>query len=1141
MSISRRHLFCIILLYISTDSLHAKQHSVYVQNYHQEFDYANADRIPSPSSSSFQKEDDIRSTSNEDLENFQSTTLPTAEFLSDISANDALSTITPVHDSRIGTDLISTSEKTILPHKSTNSPHNMSLPSTKNEYYDFDYREPTPPHEHVNQTTDTFQINNSTNPTFVQNYTDLLVDWSNKTHIVRKIFPINKQYETNSTILEEPAKHLTDRKSMQSLIHLLPPNFWSQIQHNQSIVPQNQTNYIKPFLPNPVLLAEAAAQAGLPGPGPYPIPEHLWPRNPPQTVLKLSKTTTTSRPLYLTQTTTLRPRPFVPVKPATSPPNNNNMHSLFAQLGFNCPLGVNNIRFPDRRLCNMYYTCLPSGLPEPNLCPEGHLFSESSYDCELTSKVNCGARVAAYFEPDDNQVDPITSTSQSQFAASNGTIECILGADGYFEDPLYCNVYHHCIAGMDYIEHCPNQLAWNEKKKMCDWATNVNCTGKTMPVVQSKTSFCTNRQDGRYPSEKYCNVFHHCIGGTDHIVRCTGELQWDDRRKECGWESSVHCGAPKKMLPHENKFNSTFCTGKTDGSYPNGEYCNVYHVCESGTDSMRQCPHQLFWDNEQKKCEWSDKVHCSGRTLVALSMKSSLFCMEKSNGVYMDPQYCNVYHQCMADIDVKLQCPERLIFNETLKRCDWPELTICKSGNILVENNDSSGFCSDKPNGNFAHEKYCNRYYICQNGKDVVFTCQNNLRYSIEKNECDWAINVDCKGKADYMWEGIKENFCKRLPDGNYPDAKYCNRFHQCQAAMDYSKRCPNRLMFNEESKECDWEDKVDCKGREKFIDTEGLDDSVRPGSNNTRGRSTKFCMLKQNGDYADLFYCNVYHNCHGGFDTIQYCTHGLVWRQESETIGRCDWSKERSIDGVDCSGKAIFFIEKLAEKDILSNLRSEFCISKGPGLYEHQRYCDLYLQCNEQGVGVTMECSPGLVFNEKKKECDYQGDVDDEEKGALCLQPRTFLRSKPKSEQASILFEGVDATGQFPTRFDCMSKNQQLMFADMDWCNIYHVCVGSRDNIFLCPPGTIFNDTKQGCMDRFDGINCNGTRSYFKPTMKRQKRIDAPSAPRKLQSYVAIKPFSQQANNQRIPYERKKSYQSRQFNRYSLKRQQHH
>jgi hypothetical protein len=53
----------------------------------------------------------------------------------------------------------------------------------------------------------------------------------------------------------------------------------------------------------------------------------------------------------------------------------------------------------------------------------------------------------------------------------------------------------------------------------------------------------------------------------------------------------------------------------------------------------------------------------------------------------------------MADIDVKLQCPERLVFNETLQRCDWPESTTCKSGNILVEDEDKNeGFCADKVN-----------------------------------------------------------------------------------------------------------------------------------------------------------------------------------------------------------------------------------------------------------------------------------------------------------------------------------------------------------------------------------------------------------------------------------------------------------
>lgn len=58
---------------------------------------------------------------------------------------------------------------------------------------------------------------------------------------------------------------------------------------------------------------------------------------------------------------------------------------------------------------------------------------------------------------------------------------------------------------------------------------------------------------------------------------------------------------------------------------------------------------------------------------------------------------------------------------------------------------------------------------------------------------------------------------------------------------------------------------------------------------------------------------------------------------------------------------------------------------------------------------------SAGLVFNERKKECDYQHDNNDESQDNLCLKPRSFLRSKPKTDQASILFEGLDATGQFP------------------------------------------------------------------------------------------------------------------------------
>jgi hypothetical protein len=230
----------------------------------------------------------------------------------------------------------------------------------------------------------------------------------------------------------------------------------------------------------------------------------------------------------------IRPGSYIPFKhlppvPPPPPPAHSNIQSLLAQIGFTCPSGVTGIRFPDQRLCNMYFTCTQSGLPEPSLCPEGYLFSEISRDCELASRVNCGSRLSAFFDMDNNMngdskiitttttttttttrttiptttstttttrrtitttttsTTTTTTTTTTKTTTSterkplptapprvhphvvNGTLECVLGADGYYEDPLYCNVYHHCLAGIDYIEHCPNQLAWNEQKKMCDW------------------------------------------------------------------------------------------------------------------------------------------------------------------------------------------------------------------------------------------------------------------------------------------------------------------------------------------------------------------------------------------------------------------------------------------------------------------------------------------------------------------------------------------------------------------------------------------------------------------------------------------------------------------------------------------------
>lgn len=93
-------------------------------------------------------------------------------------------------------------------------------------------------------------------------------------------------------------------------------------------------------------------------------------------------------------------------------------------------------------------------------------------------------------------------------------------------------------------------------------------------------------------------------------------------------------------------------------------------------------------------------------------------------------------------------------------------------------------------------------------------------------------------------------------------------------------------------------------------------------------------------------------------------------------------------------------------------------------------------------------------------------------------------------------MFNGNDVTGKFPTKFFCEHKSAQIMYKDDDWCNIYHLCAGPRDNIFICPPGTIFNQQKQGCFDRYSQDACNGSSQYYKPNMRKPSGPIAPSGP---------------------------------------------
>ena len=125
-------------------------------------------------------------------------------------------------------------------------------------------------------------------------------------------------------------------------------------------------------------------------------------------------------------------------------------------------------RRADKVYCNLYHLC-SKGVFQAVLCPEGYLFSTSTLKCEKKIQVNCNDRLSLEF--DHSTVTYLDLMNEYYNSASNprivnGSLQCSLGTDGYFADPEFCNIYHHCLAGVDYAEQCPHQLVWNDRKKM---------------------------------------------------------------------------------------------------------------------------------------------------------------------------------------------------------------------------------------------------------------------------------------------------------------------------------------------------------------------------------------------------------------------------------------------------------------------------------------------------------------------------------------------------------------------------------------------------------------------------------------------------------------------------------------------------
>jgi hypothetical protein len=111
------------------------------------------------------------------------------------------------------------------------------------------------------------------------------------------------------------------------------------------------------------------------------------------------------------------------------------------------------------------------------------------------------------------------------------------------------------------------------------------------------------------------------------------------------------------------------CSNLTEGSYPHPTDCASFFICLDGELAGEfTCPPTLLFDPIQQTCKSPSQVFC-------------FFTCAGREGVFPHPSDCSKFISCTGGtsaIEV-FDCPEPLLFDPILLKCNLPQLVNCTS------------------------------------------------------------------------------------------------------------------------------------------------------------------------------------------------------------------------------------------------------------------------------------------------------------------------------------------------------------------------------------------------------------------------------------------------------------------------------
>ncbi|XP_062128037.1 probable chitinase 10 [Drosophila sulfurigaster albostrigata] len=220
----------------------------------------------------------------------------------------------------------------------------------------------------------------------------------------------------------------------------------------------------------------------------------------------------------------------------------------------------------------------------------------------------------------------------------------------------------------------------------------------------------------------------------------------------------------------------------------------------------------------------------------------------------------------------------------------------------------------------------CSEYYLCISQTAISRNCSDDTYFDARDQQCVPVSEVRCLPKCPA--QGLS-TFCYD---------RTCTKYVMCFGGTPVIRECSDGLQYNAQIDRCDFPQYVDC------VDN--------------------LCVRNNNANaivyIASKARCNKYYVCLDGQPINQTCASGLQYNPEAQS---CDFPSRVNCT-VETLQRNIQPYSKVPPRS--ADIR---CPEEGAHFFAHKTRKEAYYYCLN-GRGVTLDCTPGLVYDAKLEEC---------------------------------------------------------------------------------------------------------------------------------------------------------------------------